>query len=549
MSNVVDEKVVGMQFDNQQFEAGVKTTMSTLDKLKEALKFPNSTDAIDEIQKHITSLNLNSFEKAADAVSNKFSVMGTVIDQTIRNIVTTAENASASLIKSLTIEPISTGLSEYETQIGAIQTILANTSNYGTTLKDVNSTLNDLNRYSDMTIYNFTQMTKNIGTFTAAGVDLKTSASSIKGIANLAAVSGSTAEQASTAMYQLSQAIATGTVKLQDWNSVVNAGMGGQVFQNALVRTAAVMNGSAKDVDAWRKKNIDSYGSFRESLTKSAWLTTDVLTETLSEFTGNMTDAELKAKGYTDDQIKSIQEMATTATDAATKVKTLSQLLDTMKEAVQSGWTQSWQYIIGDFEEARSTLTDISNAAQNLITAFNNERNAGISEWVGLGGRDDLLQGLKNLGNGALAIFSAMKVGWQDVFGNDSSGTLKTLSEGFKNLTANLMLNKTGFDALSNISKGFFSVLKLGIDIVTSVYHASEPLLSFVFEIFGALGDGLSTIAKFISFGVTLIDKLGLINAASTGLKTGLTLLVNAFLTAAVSIGKFVTNSGLLKVE
>ena len=175
--------------------------------------------------------------------------------------------------------------------------------------------------------------------------------------------------------------------------------------------------------------------------------------------------------------------MATTATDAATKVKTLSQLLDTMKEAVQSGWTQSWQYIIGDFEEARSTLTDISNAAQNLITAFNNERNSSIAEWVGLGGRDDLLQGLKNLGNGALAIFSAMKVGWQDVFGSDSSGTLKTLSEGFKNLTANLMLNKTGFDALSNISKGFFSVLKLGIDIISSVYHASEPLLSFVFEI------------------------------------------------------------------
>lgn len=105
-----------------------------------------------------------------------------------------------------------------------------------------------------MTIYNFTQMTKNIGTFTAAGVDLKTSASSIKGIANLAAVSGSTVEQASTAMYQLSQAIATGTVKIQDWNSVVNAGMGGQYFKNALIRTAAVMDGSSKNVDAWRKK-------------------------------------------------------------------------------------------------------------------------------------------------------------------------------------------------------------------------------------------------------------------------------------------------------
>ena len=181
------------------------------------------------------------------------------------------------------------GFAEYETQQGAVQTILANTQHLGTTVADVNKALNDLNEYADLTIYNFTEMTRNIGTFTAAGLDLETSTSAIKGIANLAAVSGSTSEQASRAMYQLSQALAAGRVNLQDWNSVVNAGMGGKVFQDALKRTATHMG-----------IVVDETKSFRESISAkdgSAWLTADVLSETLKQFSGDLDAALLIGDG------------------------------------------------------------------------------------------------------------------------------------------------------------------------------------------------------------------------------------------------------------
>lgn len=218
-----------------------------------------------------------------------------------------------------------------------------------------------------MTIYNFTEMTRNIGTFTAAGVDLDTSVAAIKGIANLAAVSGSNSQQASTAMYQLSQALAAGTVKLQDWNSVVNAGMGGQVFQDALKETAKV-HGIAID------EMIKDEGSFRETLSKG-WLTSDILTETLAKFTGDLNEDQLRTMGYTDDQIKSIMEMGKTANDAATKVKTFTQLFDTLKEAAQSGWTQSWEIIVGDFEEAKELLTEVSDTFSAVINASADARN------------------------------------------------------------------------------------------------------------------------------------------------------------------------------
>ncbi len=209
-----------------------------------------------------------------------------------------------------------------------------------------------------MTIYNFTEMTRNIGTFTAAGVDLETSVSAIKGIANLAAVSGSTSQQASTAMYQLSQALAAGTVKLQDWNSVVNAGMGGQVFQDALKETARV-HGVAID------QMIKDEGSFRETLSKG-WLTSEILTDTLAKFTGDLSEAQLKQMGYTDEQVASIIKMGQTANDAATKVKTLSQLFDTLKEAAQSGWTQTWELIVGDFDQAKELFTGISDSVSSI---------------------------------------------------------------------------------------------------------------------------------------------------------------------------------------
>lgn len=384
MSTTVDNRVVEMRFDNAQFERNVATSMSTLDKLKQSLHLTGAAKGLDNINAAAKNNNLNYLGSAAETVGLKFNAMYTMADQALRNITTRAMQTGERMVKALTLDPITTGFQEYETQINAVQTILANTSSKGTTIDDVNKALEELNTYADKTIYNFTEMTRNIGTFTAAGVDLDTSVSAIQGIANLAAVSGSTSQQASTAMYQLSQALATGTVKLMDWNSVVNAGMGGQVFQDALIRTAAVMAGASGDVEAWRQENIEAYGSFRDSLTSSGWLTTDVLTATLEQFTMAAEEGSkeweaykksLMETGYTEKQANEILKMANTATDAATKVKTFTQLWDVLKESAQSGWSQTWKLIIGDFEEAKGILTPFADFLTNIINGVSEARN------------------------------------------------------------------------------------------------------------------------------------------------------------------------------
>ena len=368
MSKQVEERVVSMQFDNKNFEKNVSTSMSTLEKLKQSLSFKGGTRGLENVSAASKKVNFSSMESGINSVAQRFSALEVMGVTALANITNSAVNAGKRIVRALTIDPVMDGFREYETQINAVQTILANTQTKGTTIDDVNRALDQLNVYADKTIYNFSEMTKNIGTFTAAGVDLETSVESIKGIANLAAMSGSSSQQAATAMYQLSQALAAGKVQLMDWNSVVNAGMGGEVFQNALKRTATQMG---YNVDAM----IEKYGSFRESLTQGEWLTSEVLTETLKQLSGAYSEADLIAQGYTEKQAKDIMELAKTAEDSATKVKTFTQLWDTMKEAVGSGWAQTWRILIGDFEEARELLTNISDTVSSVINNISERRN------------------------------------------------------------------------------------------------------------------------------------------------------------------------------
>lgn len=393
MSKTVDERVVEMRFDNKHFESNVQTSLSTLDKLKQSLKLTDAAKGLENINSATRGFDLSPLSNGVETVRAKFSALEVMAVTALGNITNSAVNAGKRMISALTIDPIKSGFQEYETQINAVQTILANTESKGSTLQDVNKALDELNTYADKTIYNFTEMTRNIGTFTAAGVDLKTSVSAIKGIANVAAVSGSTSQQASTAMYQLSQALAAGTIKLMDWNSVVNAGMGGQVFQDALKETARVMAKTSSDYSYDVDNLIEKTGSFRESLSEG-WLTSEVLTQTLAKFTGDLSEAQLKSMGYTDEQIEKIIKMGKTANDAATKVKTFTQLFDTLKEAAQSGWTETWEIIIGDFGEAKEMLTEISDTIGGMLGRSSDARNKFLSAGLSSGWKQLLDQGI-----------------------------------------------------------------------------------------------------------------------------------------------------------
>ena len=532
MSNVIDERVLSMKFDNKQFESGVATSMNTLDRLKSKLNLKGAADGLKNVSSAVKNVDFSPMSTGLETVQAKFSAMEVVAMTAIYRITNSVMNMGKKLVSAVTINPIKDGFKEYETQMNAVQTILANTQKEGTNVKIVNSALDELNHYADKTIYNFTEMTRNIGTFTAAGVKLNASVSAIKGIANLAAVSGSTSQQASTAMYQLSQALASGTVKLTDWNSVVYAGMGGQVFQDALTRTSEHLQTGAKAA-------IAAKGSFRESL-QTGWLTAEVLTQTLDQFaTAADTQEEYEAavkkfveQGYSQEEAKQMADMAKTAGEAATKVKTFSQLIDTLKEALGSGWAETWRTIIGDFEDARTMWTSVSNVLNDMIKKSSEARNKVVHEWADLGGRTKLIESFSNIFKGLVSIVTPIKEAFRDIFPPVTAKQLLNLTEGFEKLTSKLKISDETADKLKRTFKGLFSVIdmaKKGLELVGgaiskvftsgafgSVIDIVLSLTSAIGDMFTSLNNGFNTSNIAGSLGKMVTDIAGVLKGAAS---------------------------------
>ena len=549
----IDERIVKMTFDNSSFEKGVGQTIKSLEKLNEVLKATGNADAVNNISKSMkdirTQLNnldfdaLNKIEvkdsiwkkignalstagkglgnfisklnigKSVDqlgsyfsnsvsgakgldttveSITSRFSTLGVIGVTALANITNRVVNLGTEMLKSLTITPLTTGFSEYETKMNSISTILANTADDGETLETVSAALNELNEYADKTIYNFAQMTDNIGKFTAAGVGLDDSVAAIKGMSNLAAFFGVDATRAAGAMYQMSQALAAGKVQLMDWRSLINAGMSGEAFQKALIRTSEVMGTGAE-------KMIKKYGSFNESLTKGEWLTADVMIETLKQISGAYKESELRTKGYSATQAKAIVDMAKAADKSATEVRTVTGMFDAMKESVQSGWAISWEHIIGNKDQATKTLTAVKDAFESILGPSTEARNKMLEFWNQNGGRDAVIKGLANVFQNLGKIMSSIGDAWKDVFPSMTGEKLVELSNKFKDFTEKLKVSDSTIKKIKDTFKGIFDLFKTVGSAIGSLIKAFTPLTAVFPKIGNAVLSATSAIGRFIT--------------------------------------------------
>ena len=361
MSKTVDERVVSMQFDNKNFESNVKTTMSTLDKLKKSLNLEKSAKGLENINSAAKNCNLSPMANAVESVKSKFSALEVMGITALANINNSAVNYGKRLVSAFTVDPIRTGFQEFELKMGSIQTIMAST---GESLETVNKYLNELNEYSDRTIYSFSDMTNNIGKFTNAGVKLEDAVLAIKGISNEAAISGANANEASRAMYNFAQELSAGYVKLIDWKSIENANMATVGFKQELINTAVELKVLKETTDGYKTSAgtvITPTKNFNESL-QDQWMTTEVLVGTLKNYADETTDIGKKAFA------------------AAQDVKTFSMMMDTLKEAAQSGWAATWELIVGDFEQGKALWTKVSKVLGDVIDKSAKARNKLIGE-------------------------------------------------------------------------------------------------------------------------------------------------------------------------
>ena len=466
MSDEIDRRVVEMQFRNENFERNANETISTLDKLK-------------------TALHLEGAASGVEAVAAKFSALQVVGVTALANITNSAVDAGKKIVNALAIEPITAGFSEYELKMNSVRTIMSST---GESIETVNKYLDELNEYSDKTIYSFSDMTQNIGKFTNAGVKLEDAVMAIKGISNEAAVSGANANDASRAMYNFAQALSSGAVKLIDWKSIENANMATVEFKQQLIDTALELGTVVKEGDKYKSTTTDLNGSvsdaftttsmFNESLS-SQWMTTDVLVKTLKKYADETT--EIGKKAY----------------EAAGEVTTFSKMCDTLKETAQSGWAKTWEIIFGDLETAKKIFTPLTETIGGLLNKMSDFRNNLLegalskSPLMTLADKLDSLKGEESTVEGVTKSLAEMQDVvnrvWRGDYGNGQKRWHSLDNEGFDSKAVQSLVN-LGYqysltiddvnDAYAKYGKLAPAVIKATDGLTTSFESLSDEQLA-----------------------------------------------------------------------
>ena len=540
MSKTIDEKVVEMRFDNSQFERNVATSMSTIDKLKRSLKFDGISKGIEDISDSANRIDFSGFSNAIDSVQMKFSALEVMAVTALANITNSAVNAGLKLAKSLTIDPISTGWSKYNTKNQSVATMVAQ----GYDIETVNSQLEKLNWFTDETSYDFTQMVANIAKFTATGKDLDESVTAMEGIANWAALSGQNANTASHAMYQLSQAMGAGVMRLEDYKSIQNVSMDTDEFRQKALDAAVALGTLKKNADGTYsslvgKANNFTKSQFATSLTQGAWFTSDVMMSVFQDYSKAVDQIYDYAteKGITASQaIKElngqIDAFSLKGFKAAQEARTFEDAINSARDAVSSGWLNTFELIFGNAEQATSTWTDLAEIMYDIFAEPGNTRNELLSQWSELGGQKALIESLMGIVGQLKDMLDILGEAWSNVFPPMTAERLVEITENFRDFVQSISdFIQKHRDNLVSTFQGLFSVLRIIKDalkgvwtVVRSIIDNSGSLVPTLLEFTGSLGEMVTSLSKSIEEGnifITIGEKIGGVLKWLTGLFSG----------------------------
>lgn len=541
----VEDKVVRMQFDGSRFNKACENTLGIIDKLRDKLNFRGVEDSFEGITSAAESVDMSNIEAGATSAQNSFDAMGIFCKRIVENIADKVVELGDKLVSFVTgpmrtftngmfIEPVTTGFNEYEEKIGAIQTILAATEAKGEDLESVTAYLEELNEYSDKTIYSFHDMTSSIGKFTNAGIDLDKAVIAMKGISNEAAISGANATEAARAMYNLSQAMSIGYMQRIDWKSIENANMATLEFKQNLVDAAFELG--TLDAEAFAKYDNNVNAMFQDALADEKWLTNDVMLKVLTDYGDETT------------------EIGERAFRAAQEVKTLSMLWDTMKEAAQSGWGNTYELIVGNKDQAVAMFTAINDAFDKLFGNIADARNALVGGIMESGEvRKKFTRMFSDLINAVGIVRDTIRRAFEQVFGVMNPEKIgDKIAKVFGKIAFNLerLSDKNNWMKIQNVFVTIFTILKpiVGLlkfvaGLIPKVVIFAVKLLKPLFNIAAIIGEKLpgafdrlrDKVNEFIS-GDKVQDGINVVLGFVEGIKKGASILwstiVNVFSTA-----------------
>lgn len=516
MSREIDYKIVEAQFQNSSFEKNIKESTHSLDNFKKALNFGNAANGLDSLMSTSSTTAIGQLGNKIDAIGSKFTTLGVVGFTALQRITNAAIDTGVALAKSLSVDQVSAGWSKFGSKTSSVATLVAQ----GNALEDVNEQLDRLNWFTDETSYNFVDMVSNIAKFTATGKDLKESVTAMEGIANWAALSGQNAATASRAMYQLSQAMGAGIMRKEDYKSIQNASMDTDEFRQKALDAAVALGTLKKNADGTYKslmatgKGANSFtkSQFAENLTEGLWFTSDVMMKVFNDYSSAVDQIYEYAdqKGITASQAidelgDKVDSFGLKAFKAAQEARTWGDAVDSVKDAVSTGWMNTFELIFGNQKEATRLWTDLANAMYDVFASGGEARNELLADWKNLGGRDELLSGFWNIWDAVGKVVGSIKDGFRDIFPKETALNLVKITRSFSEFTEKMIVSDETADKIRRTFSGLFSILDIGKSILAGLYTGFKNILSALIpvgsgllDITASLGDFLTALAESI---------------------------------------------------
>ena len=511
MSTTVDERVVSMQFDNAQFERNASQSMSTLDKLKKALKFEKTAESLDTLSEATKRLDFSPMVDGLETVEEKFSAMEVIAVTTLVNITNSVVNAGKQLAKSLSVDQIASGWGKYNQKIQSVQTIINST---GMSLEEVNDVLSQLMWFSDETSFSFTDMTQALAQMTSSGGKVEKLIPLITGIANATAFAGKGANEFSRAIYNLNQSYGAGYLNYTDWRSLELAGVDSKTLKQVIIDTGVAMG-------KIRKGKV-TVSNFSQTL-KSKWADISVMEAAFGRFSelsqaayelvkngevklidGTIFKADVETASDAIDLLADkFDSIASTAFMAAQEYKSFSDAISATKDAVSSGWMKTFDIIFGNLEESKELWTDVGDALWEVFAKGAKARNEMLQGWKDLGGRNSLIQSFWNVWESVGKIITPIKESFRDVFPSVTAEQLADITSKLKDFTEKLKISDDTAKKFKRTFKGLFSILDIFKKTISAVIKpigqliGSEGLKNFVnlfLDAAASVGDSLTAL-------------------------------------------------------
>lgn len=466
MSKTIDQKVVEMRFDNAQFEKNVSTSMSTLDKLKQSLNFDGAAKSFENIDRAANNVSFDKIASGVEALQNRFSTMGIVGMRVIGNMTDSMIGFVKKGINFVTDSIVQGGKKRamnLENAHFQLQGLLKDEAAVQAIMKNVNDSV-------DGTAYSLDAAAKVASQYAATGMRAGDKMfSALRAVAGVAAMTNSEYEETGEIFTTVA---GNGRLMGEQLNQLASRGL------NAAATLATYLNKSESEVREMVSKGKISFETFAAAMDDAFGEHAKKANET---FTGSLSNVKAALARIGALFISPLIEQN----------GALVKLFNTLREKIN---------------DIKSAMIPIADSVTKTVMNMANK----LSGFIAKIDAKMLIESLKNSLDGLMSIIKPIKEAFIEIFPPITAQHLLKITEYIRDLTAKFKLNDKQAAKLKSTFKGLFSIIKLGISVVTKIVSAVATLVGKLFGLSGSVLDITGSLGDFVSRIVTSITKSNL---------------------------------------